>query len=120
MCGFRYYFTPLTGVLFTSRSRYYSLSVAEEYLALADGPAGFRPDFACPTVLGCLFGRVAVFRLRGYHPLRLSFPEASARLDLCHFRRRPGVGQRSHNTACATVWPWHAHGLGCIPFARRY
>ena len=41
MCGFRYFFTPLTGVLFTFRSLYYPLSVAKEYLALGGGPPGF-------------------------------------------------------------------------------
>src|SRR5436190_23613149 len=62
MCGFRYYFTPLTGVLFTNFARATGpLSVAEEYLALADGPAGFRPGFACPTVLGCFFERFDPF-----------------------------------------------------------
>ena len=29
-----------------------SLSVIEEYLALADGPAGFTPGFTCPVLLG--------------------------------------------------------------------
>jgi hypothetical protein len=29
-----------------------ALSVAEEYLALEDGPPGFRPGFSCPAVLG--------------------------------------------------------------------
>ena len=62
MCGFRYCFTPLTGVLFTNFARATgSLSVAEEYLALADGPARFRPGFACPTVLGSLFERSLSF-----------------------------------------------------------
>jgi hypothetical protein len=62
MCGFRYYFTPLTGVLFTNFARATgSLSVTEEYLALADGPAGFKPGFACPTLLGCLFERLSCF-----------------------------------------------------------
>jgi hypothetical protein len=89
MRGFRSYFTPLTGVLFTFRSRYCALSVAEEYLALGGGPPGFRPGFTCPTVLGWSFERVVAFRVRGYHPLRHSFPEVSARLDLCDSRRRP-------------------------------
>ena len=61
MCGFRYYFTPLTGVLFTFRSRYCALSVAEEYLALGGGPPGFRPGFACPTVLGDSIERASPF-----------------------------------------------------------
>jgi hypothetical protein len=29
-----------------------ALSVVEEYLALGDGPPGFRPGFSCPAVLG--------------------------------------------------------------------
>ena len=30
-----------------------SLSVSHEYLALADGPAGFTQDFSCPALLRC-------------------------------------------------------------------
>ena len=33
-----------------------SLSVAREYLALADGPAGFPRGFTCPAVLGIRLG----------------------------------------------------------------
>ena len=62
MCGFRYYFTPLTGVLFTIFARATgSLSVAEEYLALEGGPSGFRPGFTCPILLGYSRGRVLSF-----------------------------------------------------------
>ncbi len=32
-----------------------SLSVANEYLALGDGPPGFPRDFTCPAVLGNCF-----------------------------------------------------------------
>src|SRR5687767_15874520 len=107
MCGFRFCFTPLTGVLFTNFARATgSLSVAEEYLALVDGPTGFRPGFACPTVLGYLFGRVVAFRLRGCHPLRRSFPEASARRDFFDSRRCPGTGQRPHDPASTTLWAY--------------
>ncbi len=35
---FQVLLTPLTGVLFIFRSRYFSLSVVSEYLALGDGP----------------------------------------------------------------------------------
>ena len=41
MHGFRSFFTPLTGVLFTFQSPYYTLSVAKEYLALGGGPPRF-------------------------------------------------------------------------------
>ena len=33
-----------------------SLSVSDEYLALADGPAGFTQDFSCPALLRILIG----------------------------------------------------------------
>ena len=39
---FQVYFTPLTGVLFIFRSRYFSLPDDEEYLALGDGPPRFE------------------------------------------------------------------------------
>ena len=40
---FQVLLTPLEGVLFIFRSRYFSLSVVKEYLALGDGPPIFRP-----------------------------------------------------------------------------
>ena len=39
--GFRYYFTPLTGVLFTFPSRYSFTIGRQEYLALDGGPPSF-------------------------------------------------------------------------------
>jgi hypothetical protein len=44
---------PLVGVLPIFRSRYFSLSVASEYLALRDGPRGFRPTFTYSALLRC-------------------------------------------------------------------
>ncbi len=38
-----------------------SLSVAREYLALGDGPPGFRPGFTCPALLGVLIGDCTAF-----------------------------------------------------------
>ena len=37
-----------------------SLSVSQEYLALRDGPRGFRQDFSCPALLRSLLGLVRV------------------------------------------------------------
>ena len=57
-----------------------SLSVSHEYLALADGPAGFTQDFTCPALLR-ISPEMARLRVRGCHPLWRRFPAASARLD---------------------------------------
>ena len=51
---FQVHCPPLVGVLPIVRSRYWvPLSVAEEYLALRDGPRGFRPASTCPALLRC-------------------------------------------------------------------
>src|SRR4249919_2155369 len=49
--GFRNYFTPLPGCFSPFPHGTGSLSVTREYLALGDGPPGFRRDFTCPAVL---------------------------------------------------------------------
>ena len=49
--GFRYYFTPLNGVLFTFPSRYLFTIGRQEYLALECGHPGFPQDSTCPVVL---------------------------------------------------------------------
>ena len=84
-----------------------SLSVSYEYLALADGPAGFTQDFSCPALLRILLCFLWL-RIRGYHPLRHNFPVAS-----------------SHHTSCndAVLQPHqdrNPDGLGSSPFARHY
>ncbi len=48
---FSFYFTPLTGVLFTFPSRYLFTIGGKEYLALAGGPAEFLRAFTYPVVL---------------------------------------------------------------------
>jgi hypothetical protein len=49
--GFRLYFTPLAGVLFTVPSRYWFPIGRLPYLALGRGRPGFPPDSACRMVL---------------------------------------------------------------------
>ena len=71
---FQVLFHSPPGVLFTFPSRYYSLSVTWSYLAFWDGPHFFRLDFSCPDVLWILLA-LSKFRLRGFHPLRLTFPD---------------------------------------------
>ena len=55
-----------------------SLSVIEEYLALADGPARFPPGFTCPVVLGVPASSLSVsltglspFLDGEFHPVKL-------------------------------------------------
>ena len=73
---FQVLFHSPPGVLFTFPSRYYSLSVTWSYLAFWDGPHFFRQDFSCPDVLRITLARLR-FRLRGFHPLCLTFPDNS-------------------------------------------
>ena len=46
-----FYFTPLPGFFSPFPHGTCSLSVTKEYLALRDGPRGFRQDFTCLAVL---------------------------------------------------------------------
>ena len=49
-----FYFTPLPGFFSPFPLGTCSLSVTREYLALRDGPRGFRQDFTCPALLRIL------------------------------------------------------------------
>ena len=71
--GFQVLFHSPPGVLFTFPSRYYSLSVTIEYLALGGGPPCFPQDFTCPAVLWILT-ILSPFRVRGCYPLWPCFP----------------------------------------------
>lgn len=44
---FQVHYPPLIGVLPIFRSRYFTLSVTREYLALRDGPRGFGLTSTC-------------------------------------------------------------------------
>ena len=52
------------------------LSVFQFYLALRDGPRGFRQDCTCPVLLRCRTTR-PYLPVRDCHPLRCGFPAAS-------------------------------------------
>ena len=49
--NFRFYFTPLSGVLFTFPSRYLFTIDRKIYLALEGGPPRFSQGFTCPDLL---------------------------------------------------------------------
>ncbi len=84
-----------------------SLSVSREYLALPDGPGRFTQNSPCSALLRIplCFLRLHV---RGSHPLRRDFPDASIRRDSCN-------GVVLQPPACRDM-----PGLGSSPFARRY
>ena len=56
------------------------LSVSRECLALPDGPGGFTQGSSCPALLRIPLRRPTL-RIRGCHPLRRDFPDASPRFD---------------------------------------
>ena len=58
--GFRIYFTPLPGCFSPFPHGTGSLSVTREYLALRDGPRGFRRNFSCSAVLRILLGVIRI------------------------------------------------------------
>ena len=64
------------GVLFTFPSRYLSLSVTEEYLALEGGPSDFPQGSSCLVVLWILLRHIE-FRLLDSHHLWSYFPLCS-------------------------------------------
>ena len=84
-----------------------SLSVSHEYLALADGPAGFTLDSSCPALLRVPLG-FGPLPVPGFHRLRPPFPERSGHCPSCRIvALQP---QRGRNPA----------GLGSSPVARHY
>ncbi len=54
-----------------------SLSVANEYLALEDGPPMFRQDYTCPALLIARSVPPPTLLVRGCHPLWPAFPDRS-------------------------------------------
>ena len=62
-----------------SQSRYLSLSVDDEYLALEDNPPMFRQDYTYPALLVASSVPHRSFHVRGYHPLWPPFPERSVK-----------------------------------------
>jgi hypothetical protein len=71
---FQYYFTPLTGVLFTFPSRYLFTIDLAMYLALESDLPRFPADFTCPLVLRYRTKESNAFRVPGSHRLWPSVP----------------------------------------------
>ena len=65
------------------------LSVSWEYLALEDGPPIFSQDSTCPDLLVASLVPRPHFRVRGYHPVSRTFPDASPSTDAITCRLLP-------------------------------
>ena len=75
------------------------------YLALDGGPPCFPPGSSCPVVLW-IPAQHSLFRVRGSHSLRRTFPDASTKAYVLLQVRNPQEPKSS--------------GLGSSRFARRY
>ena len=79
---FQVLLTPLIGVLFIVRSRYFSLSVVEEYLALEGGPPSFTQSSTSSMLLWIpsqrrvlvLTYRIFTFYDLTFQPIQLTTP----------------------------------------------
>ena len=78
-----------------------SLSVSGEYLALADGPAGFTQGFSCPALLRILIGLIKK-SCTGLSPSMIAFSKTF------HFLNASAITQ-SYNPGIAETMPvWAA------------
>ena len=105
--GFRFYFTPLPGVLPTFPSRYWYAIGLRQSLALRDGPRGFGQDSTCPALLRCRLGHPHVART-GVSP---SAPTLSRMFRLARMSMSPVLQPRTVR---------EQSGLGSSLFDRHY
>ena len=68
VCGFRIYFTPLIGVLFTFPSRYLFAIDHQKYLALEDSAPRFKRNFSGSVLLENNYYRGILFSRTGLLP----------------------------------------------------
>src|SRR5699024_6322065 len=103
-----FYFTPLPGCFSPFTHGRGSLSVTRAYLALGDGPPGFRRNFSCSAVLRIHSGGDA-FWITGLLP---SPADLSRSIHLKRLLITP--------MECPTTPAGKPAGLGSFRFARRY
>src|SRR5882724_153945 len=105
--------SPCRGSSHLSLALLGSLSVAREYLALRDGPRGFRPAFTCLVLLRCRTGAPIFAAYGTITRYGGTFQNASAKKGLGN--SPPLKAARSYNPARTSP-----DGLGYSAFARRY
>jgi hypothetical protein len=127
--GFRNYFTPLTGVLFTFPSRYWFTIGRHTYSRLGEWapqlPTGFHGTRGTRHIR--VTGHIDAYWLRGSHPLcpAVPGPFASADVFACSQRQRSRRRQISdgHNPGSEhrSARPLSSARFGhATPFARHY
>jgi hypothetical protein len=89
-----------------------SLSVADDYLALEDGPPGFPQGFSCPAVLGNSFRERSISLTGLSPPMVVLSRNLQLSISLLTLRLAP---QLPHNP-----FSFAKEGLGSSPFARHY
>ena len=109
---FQVLFTPLAGVLFAFPSRYWFTIGRQVVLSLGRWSSQILTGFLGPRHTQVPSTRPDTFRLRGYHPLWLHFPEDSSTR---WFGNSPALNRDGPTTPSA-----EADGLGWPPFARHY
>ena len=94
-----------------------SLSVTDQYLALPDGPGGFRQGFTCPALLGILT-RDYLISLMGLSPAMAQLPSC---LHLTHNFVTDSVSCnllcKSHNTIYTTLTGYHVYTVQAPPIS---
>ena len=109
--GFRYYFTPLAGVLFTFPSRYWFTIGQTGVFSLTGWSPWIPAGFLVPRGTQVPASSPDHFRLRGYHTLWLRFPADSTSAR---------IGNSTVAGPTTPGAPEGASGLGCSDFARHY
>jgi hypothetical protein len=119
--GFRLYFTPLAGVLFTVPSRYWFPIGRLPYLALGRGRPSFPPDSACRMVLTLLYqSSPATVTYGTLTPSGRPFQCRSASDRVCTERSVPRSIEVVLPPTSSAYQLIRLSGLGSSRFARRY
>ncbi len=106
---FQVLLTPLIGVLFIVCSRYFSLSVVEEYLALEGGPPCFTQSSTSSVLLWYTDNNGGLSHSHtGLSPSMVQLSRRFCLRCLCNSLSVPATPKSKLS------------GLGCFAFARRY
>ena len=94
-----------------------SLSVANEYLALPDGPGRFPQGFSCPAVLRSHLKLRLHFQIQGCHLLWPAFPDRSTKILIFNLPTAPYRRQtKPYNTTATTHTGLTSLWFGLFPF----